>query len=132
MSPSRAAGGGIEPVCCWRQADVNIWQPTPVRLADCLVGASRTDLLGVDPGSGRILWRQKGYPMAAAVAGDGKLILLDEAGRLSLATATKEGFTLHAQCTLTRKYSYTVPTLVDRTLYVRDRNVIMAIDLGRP
>ena len=51
-------------------------------------------------------------------------------GLLALATATTEGLTVHAQCQLTERWSFTAPTLVGTTLYVRDEKHIMALDLG--
>ena len=50
---------------------------------------------------------------------------------LTLATATPDGLTVHSQSKVTERYSFTVPTLVGHTLYVRDRKHIMALDLGK-
>ena len=107
-----------------------IWQPTPVRVGDHLFGATRRLLLGVDFKTGTRVWAKRGFPMATCLYADGKLVILDEDGRLSLATATPEGLTVHSQYKITERYSFTVPTLVGKTLYVRDRQHIMALDLG--
>jgi hypothetical protein len=37
---------------------------------------------------------------------------------------------VHSQCKITERISWTVPTLVGKTLYVRDRKHIMALDLA--
>jgi hypothetical protein len=68
--------------------------------------------------------------MASCVHGDGKLIILDQDGQLTLATATPDSLTVHSQCKITEWHSFTVPTLVGKVLYVRDRNHLMALELG--
>ena len=81
--------------------------------------------------TGQRAWFSRGFDRATCVYGDGKLILLDGRGRLALATVTPEGMTVHSKCQMTaEEYSWTPPTLVGRTLYVRDRKHIMALDLG--
>ena len=68
--------------------------------------------------------------MATCVYGDGKLIILDENGQLTLATVSPEGMKVHSRCKITERYSFTAPTVVEHTLYVRDRKHIMAFDLS--
>lgn len=45
-------------------------------------------------------------------------------------TVTREGMTIRSQCQLTEQESFTAPTLVGTTLYVRDEMHVMALDLG--
>ena len=80
--------------------------------------------------TGKRTWAERGYKTASCVYGDGKVIILDENGKLTLATATPEEFTAHSQCQITERHSLTPPTLVGTTLYVRDRKHIMALDVG--
>jgi hypothetical protein len=61
---------------------------------------------------------------------DGKLILLDENGQLTLATVEPEGLTSRSRHTVMEKYSLTAPALVGTTLFVRDRKRIVALVLG--
>jgi hypothetical protein len=72
----------------------------------------------------------RGFSKATCVYADGKLIILDEDGQLALATVTPERLTVHSKCKITERLSWTHPTLVGTTLYVRDRKHIMALDLG--
>ncbi len=58
------------------------------------------------------------------------MIILDEDAKVTLATATPEAFTVHSQCQITERYSYTPPTLIDTTLYLGDRKHILALDVG--
>ena len=57
-------------------------------------------------------------------------MLLDEDGTLALATLAADELTVLAQAEVARATSWTVPTLVGNTLYLRDRVNIMALDLG--
>ena len=79
--------------------------------------------------TGRPSWRKRGFRKATCVYGDGKLIILDEDGQLALATATPTDLVVHSRCKMTERISWTVPTLVGTTLYLRDRQHIMALDL---
>ena len=103
---------------------------TPQPVGDFFCGSTDRLLLGVNFETGKRVWAKRGFPVASCVHADGKLIILDENGWLTLATATPEGLTVHSKCQITERYSYSVPTLVGKTLYVRDRKHIMALDLG--
>ncbi|MCH7596652.1 MAG: PQQ-binding-like beta-propeller repeat protein [Planctomycetes bacterium] len=85
---------------------------------------------GYDLRTGKRLWVQRGFDLASCVLADGKLFILDRNGKLTLATPSMEKLTIHAQCQVTERDSITCPTLVGRTLFIRDRKNIMAFDIG--
>jgi outer membrane protein assembly factor BamB len=88
-------------------------------------------LTAVNAETGEIAWRERGFAKATGVYGDGKLILLDQDGKLALAAVTPKGLTVLAEVEeFLKRTAWTVPTLVGRTLYVRDRERIVALDLG--
>lgn len=122
--------GRTVPVELWSSRKIGFWMPTPVCVDDHLYGTTDKIALCVNMETGERLWAQRGFPTASCVRADGKLILLDENGQLSLATATPDGLTVHAQQQITERYSLTVPSLAGTTLYVRDRKHIVALDLG--
>ena len=70
--------------------------------------------------------------MAQSLFADEKLIFLDQEGRLGLARVSPEGFGLLDSHQLTDSGSWTLPTLVDGRLYVRNRKQILAVDLAKP
>ena len=80
--------------------------------------------------TGEHLWTERGFPMASIVHADGKLIILDENGQLTLATATPKGLTIRSQSQITEKYSLTAPALAGTKLFVQDRKQIVALELG--
>lgn len=119
----------------WASRKVPLGMGTPVLIGEMVVGSKRgpgieTPLMAVDMLTGKRLWLKRSFPMAVSVGGAEKLIILDHTGRLGLATATRDGLTIHTQSQITEKWSFTVPTLVGKTLYVRDEKQIMALDLG--
>ena len=61
-----------------------------------------------------------------------KFVILDENGVLALATPTEEGLEVHSQVQLLDRYAWTAPSLVGTVLYVRDRENVVALDLGQP
>lgn len=122
-------GGKTVPEIFWASRKVRLSVPTPVIVDGHLYGCTDQILFRVDMATGKRTWVERGFPDAAIVHADGKLIILDVNGKLTLATPATEGLTIHSQCQITEKYSFTVPTLVGKTLYVRDRKHIMALDL---
>ena len=87
-------------------------------------------LTAVNARTGEIAWRERGLAKANCVGADGKLVILDEDGKLVLATATPEKLVVHAETQLFDGLAWTVPTIVGTTLYVRDTERILALDLS--
>jgi outer membrane protein assembly factor BamB len=90
-------------------------------------------LTGINIRTGEMAWQHRGIGRASLVYADGKAILLEEDGDLTLAKLTPEGVTVLSQQTkLFDTMSWTAPTLVGTTLYARDREKIVALDVGKP
>ena len=79
--------------------------------------------------SGEVSWQQRGFAKAQLLGADDKLILLDEDGTLALIEATPKEFRVLARMPLLQHLSWTAPTLSGANLYLRDRQVLMALDL---
>jgi outer membrane protein assembly factor BamB len=88
-------------------------------------------LRAVDVSTGRILWQNRDFAKSQLLWADGKLIILDEDGNLGMATVTPDGIRIHSKVALMTRLSWTLPTLVGTTLYIRDRSSIAAYDLKR-
>jgi hypothetical protein len=82
--------------------------------------------------SGEIAWQERGFHKALALWADGKLLFLDQDGRLALARVSPERFELLASAPIAKPHAWTLPTLVGTTLYVRDEETILALDLAAP
>ncbi|HXG46589.1 MAG TPA: PQQ-binding-like beta-propeller repeat protein [Methylomirabilota bacterium] len=87
-------------------------------------------LIAFDVRSGTVRWQERGFGKAQLVAADGKLVLLDEEGVLGLVRAKPERLEILARAPVLKKVAWTPPTLVGTRLYVRDRETIMALELG--
>ena len=87
-------------------------------------------LTAVELQTGRVAWQVRDFVKAQLLAADGKLIVLDEDGNLGLGIASPEKFQAVAKWPLLASVAWTPPTLAGHRLYLRDRRVIMALDLS--
>ena len=81
--------------------------------------------------TGEPAWQKRGFKRSSIVHADGKFIIMDEDGDLALARMKPDGMTVLSRAAIFDTTSWTVPTLVGTTLYARDREKILALDLGR-
>jgi outer membrane protein assembly factor BamB len=117
----------------WHSRRVLFIQANPIVVDEYVYGSSGYNpsfFVGVDARTGERLWAKREPDPAACLQADGKVLILDQEGWLSLATVNPDGLTIHSRCKVTDRLSFTAPTLVGNTLYVRDRKHIMALDLG--
>ena len=107
---------------------------TVIRVGDYAYGSSGdfgpAFITAVDMKTGRIAWQDRSFSRAQLLYADGKLILLDEDGHLGLATVSPEGMKVLARATILDHLSWTPPTLSGTKLFVRDRKIIAAFELG--
>lgn len=107
-----------------------------IRLGDYVYGTTGdfgpAFLTALNIKTGQAAWQYRGFGRASLVHADGKTIIMDEDGDLALAKLTPEGATILSQAKIFDTVSWTVPTLVGTTLYARDREKIVSLDLGQP
>ena len=119
----------------WADKSIRIFHSTAVRVGDVIYGTigdnPPTFIAAVNVKDGKVLWKERGFPKANILyVSDGKIIILDEDGKLGLAEVSPEKCTVLSKAPILEKVSWTVPTLVGNKLFVRDRKKIMALDLG--
>ncbi|UCE60531.1 MAG: PQQ-binding-like beta-propeller repeat protein [Phycisphaerales bacterium] len=126
--------GKTVPKELWYSKKLRIHHGNAIPIGDHIYGSSgdfgTALVVCLDTKTGKAVWRKRGFAKATFVYADGKLILFDEEGKLALVTATPEGLTVHSECKVAERTSWAAPTLVGKTLYVRDRRHIMAFDVG--
>ncbi|MEM1447527.1 MAG: PQQ-binding-like beta-propeller repeat protein [Planctomycetota bacterium] len=83
-------------------------------------------LVGVDVASGETRYKRRGVPKSTLLAADGKLIALDGDGTLRLVAPGGEEL---ARAKVLGSEAWTAPTLVGRTLYLRDGERAIALEL---
>ncbi len=127
-------GEAIEVEELWLARRVQLYHGSAVRSGDWVYGStgvtSPAFMTAVNIRTGEIGWRRRGFAKANLVAAGGKLVILDEDGVLYLASATPEELVVHASTQLLDRVAWTAPTIVGEILYVRDKQRILAIDLG--
>lgn len=116
----------------WGSTKNGVYGVAPIRIGNHLYGSNDRALMCFDFHTGERKWYERDFPRAKCVRADGKFIILDENGWLTLATASPERLTIHSRCNVTERWSLTPPTLVGTTLYIRDERHIMALDVGSP
>ena len=119
----------------WFSTRLKVMFANALRLGDHLY-ASHGDFgpsvtTAVDVRTGEVVWQERGFGRSSFVYADGKAIVMDEDGDLALARLSPKGLTVLAQTRLFDTVSWTAPTLVGTTLYARDREKIVALELGR-
>jgi outer membrane protein assembly factor BamB len=129
------AGGAVSVEEVWANQRVRVHFGNAVRIGGRIY-ASNGDMgsapfAAIDVRTGDTLWRDRSVSRATIVGVGRQLVLLDEDGNLALATPGESGLELHGKAQLLEERAWTAPTLSGTTLFVRDRHVIMALDLGK-
>lgn len=118
----------------WATKKMTLGQSNAIRVGEYIYGCSGSDaghfMTAMHVPTGKIAWRERGFKKLTMLHADGKFIMLDEDGVLSLATATPEGIEVHSKVELLKKSAWTIPAIDGKRLYIRDHETIMALDLG--
>jgi outer membrane protein assembly factor BamB len=103
-----------------------------VRWGDHLYSLDEKDLVCMDIRTGTVAWREKGirkFGKGTLLAAAGQLIVLGESGTLWLVEATPAGYREKASCRVSENKCWTVPSLADGKLYVRDESHLLCLDV---
>lgn len=118
----------------WYQNRMRVHIGTVIRLGDYAVGSSGDfgpcPTVAIDLKSGKILWQNREFARSTFLYADNKLIIMDEDGNIGLAVPSRDGMKVLAKASVLTNRAWTVPTLVGTKLYVRDRKVMAAFELG--
>jgi hypothetical protein len=118
----------------WAHKQMRVHHSTMVRIGDYLYGSNGdfgpAPMTAVEVKTGKVMWRDRSFSKANFVYADGKFIVIDEDGNLSLATMGPEGVKVLAKTALLQSNAWTAPTLAGTKLYVRDRHTMVALDLA--
>jgi outer membrane protein assembly factor BamB len=129
----RQSGGKTTVKELWANQRIRVHHGTIIRLGDLVIGSSGVSgpapLTAVNVKTGEVAWQDRAFPKANFVYADDKLILLDEDGQLALIRLSPQGMKVLAKAPALERLAWTPPTLVGANLYLRDRKVIVALDL---
>lgn len=118
----------------WHTNRTRLHFSNALRIGNIVLGSSGdfgpAFLTALDATSGEELWRNRSFARAHLIYADGAVIVVDEDGEIAIASVTERGIDVHARHALLTENAWTPPTLVGRVIYVRDRQEIVALDLG--
>jgi outer membrane protein assembly factor BamB len=130
------SGGPIDTEELWFTNRVRFMFLSSIRIGDFVYGTTGdfgpAFLTALNVKTGESPWQVRGFARASLVAADGKVIVMNEDGDLALARLSPTGAEILARAKVFDTTTWTVPTLVGTTLYARDREKIVALDLGVP
>jgi outer membrane protein assembly factor BamB len=131
---TRGADGKTSVSEVWAHKRMRVHHATAIRIGDYVYGSSGdfgpAFVVAVNVKTGDVAWQDRSFSKSNLVYADGKVIVLDEDGTLAIVTVSPEGMKILSQVELMDKLSWTAPTLVGTKLYVRDRKVLVALDLS--
>jgi hypothetical protein len=123
----------VEPL--WFSNRLRLMFANALRLGDHIYGSNGdfgpSFITAVNVKTGETVWQERGFGRSSFLAADSKVIIIDEDGDLVLARLAPDKMTVLSQAHIFNTMSWTAPTLVGTTLYARDREKIVAIDLGK-
>ena len=94
-----------------------------------LYGFDNSILKCIEVNTGEEKWKSRGFGMGTVILADGHLILLSGQGKLGLAEATPAGYIEKASAKVLSGRCWTVPTLANGKLYVRNLEEIVCLDM---
>ena len=94
-----------------------------------LYGFDNSILKCIDANTGEEQWKTRGYGKGTVILADGHLIILSDRGWLVLAEATPAGYIEKARVKVLNGLCWTVPTLANGKLYVRNEEEMVCLDM---
>ncbi|HEX5216936.1 MAG TPA: PQQ-binding-like beta-propeller repeat protein [Vicinamibacterales bacterium] len=129
-------GGSTDAAELWFTNRVRFMFLGAVRIGDFVYGTTGdfgpAFLTALDIKTGQSAWQVRGFARASLVHADGKVIVMNEDGDLALARLSPTGAEILSRAKLFDTVSWTAPALAGTTLYARDREKIVAVDVGVP
>jgi outer membrane protein assembly factor BamB len=118
----------------WSSRKFQCFYGAAVRIGDYVYGPSGWSaaplLAAIDARTGELAWRERGFATANVIGAGDRLLILDEDGKLALATATPDRLTVHSERRILTFPARTPPTLMGTVLFARDQKSILALDLA--
>ena len=97
-----------------------------------LYGFDNAFLKCIDTETGEEQWVKRGFGKGSLLYADGNLIILGEGGNLALAKATPTQYEEIAQTQIFNGRCWTMPTLSNGKLYLRDTEELICLDWSEP
>ncbi len=95
-----------------------------------LYGFDEGTLRCVDVKTQETRWATRGFGKGSLMAADGHIILLSERGKLVLIEATPREYVEKSSAQMLKGRCWTIPTLVDGRLYIRNQKELLCLDFA--
>lgn len=123
----KITGNQVEEV--WKNQVMRNHWASPVLLGDYLYGFDEATLKCINVNTQEDKWAKRGLGKGALIFADGHLIVLSERGKLLLVEAKPDEYVEKASAQVLRGRCWTVPTLANGKLYVKNQEEIVSLDL---
>ncbi|MCU0710041.1 MAG: PQQ-binding-like beta-propeller repeat protein [Pirellula sp.] len=126
--------GSNTPKRLWENPSHSLYMNSPVVIGEMVLGVSEKEkghLFAVDSGTGKTLWKKfqrLGENSELLVCGK-HLALMNDSGKLSFLTVSKEGAEVLKEYTLSQEPVTTHPILDGNGIYVKDRTHLSALQM---
>lgn len=114
----------------WENRGLQLSHSNAVRDGDWVYGFHNSILTAINVKTGEIGWRHRGIRKSNLLKAGKQFLLLDDLGKLVLASLTSEGIDVRATFQVSEGRTWSAPTLSDQTLFVRTADTLMALDLS--
>ncbi len=113
----------------WKNRKMKNQFATSVLHENYLYGFDNSILKCIEANTGEEQWKSRGFGKGTVILADGHLIILSDRGKLGLAEATPTGYIEKASTQVMSGLCWTVPTLADGKLYVRNETEMVCVDI---
>lgn len=111
----------------WKSRRMKNFMSSCILVDGHLYGFSSTMLTCMDFQTGEVKWIQRGFGRGSLLAADGKLIIYGERAKLVLAEISPESFKQLAAANVLSGKTWTVPTLSNGKLFVRNEEELVCL-----
>lgn len=120
-----------QPVSVWENKNMRSQMSGPVVIDGYIYGIDDNKLACLDWKNGDKKWEEKSVGKGSLTAADGKLIVIGEKGKLFIVKASPEKFDLISSMQAIDAYCWTMPTLANGKIYVRNaKGKVVCIDVS--
>jgi hypothetical protein len=124
-----ATGGKPAARRLWANKNMENYFSSSLLIDGHLYGFKKTILTCIDFDSGAVKWKQRGFNQGSLLCADGKLIIYGERATLALAEASPEKYQEISKTPVLDDQTWTVPTLCDGRLFVRNQKELVCLNL---
>jgi outer membrane protein assembly factor BamB len=121
-------GFGVEQV--WRNREMKNKFSSSVLHDGYIYGFDEKIFKCIVAATGETRWQARSFGHGSLIYADGHFLVLSDKGSLALVQATAEEFREKARAQIFEGKTWTVPTLSDGKLYLRDQKELVALDVS--